>query len=139
MSDHGYSYGSYTPFQNQQSNKGTGIPFLDSFGGYGAEPSATENTDFSFGLNPESFQMIGQGVNAFSSLANIYAGFKAMKLAKSKFRFQKDAWNKNYNAQVKDYDNTLKDRWTARNASAQLNNRSFESMGSWVGSRAIGS
>lgn len=80
---------------------------------------------------------VGTGISAFSSLANIYAGFKAMKLAKSQFKFQKDAWNKNYNAQVKDYENTLRDRWTARDASAQLNNRQFSSMEDWMSPRQI--
>ncbi len=80
---------------------------------------------------------VGQGLGAFSSLANIYAGFKAMKLQKQQFQFQKDAFNKNYNAQVKDYENTLKQRWAARSNSAAARGGSFESMSSYVGSRAL--
>jgi hypothetical protein len=79
--------------------------------------------------------VVSQGLGAFSNLASLYAGFKALQLQKDQFRFQKDAWNKNYNNQLKDYENTLKDRWTARNAWAQNNNRSYDSMSSWVGSR----
>jgi len=81
--------------------------------------------------------VVSQGLGAFSNLANIYAGFKAMSLQKKQFQFAKDAWNKNYNNQVKDYENTLKDRWAARNASAGARGGSYESMGSWVGSRAM--
>jgi hypothetical protein len=80
---------------------------------------------------------IGEGVGAFSSLANIYAGFKALKLQKSQFKFQKQAWNKNYNNQVKDYENRLKDRWSARSNSASARGGSFASMGNYVGSRAL--
>lgn len=79
--------------------------------------------------------VISQGLGAFSNLANLYAGFKALSLQKKQFKFARDAWTKNYNNQLKDYENTLKDRWTARNAWAQNNNQSYESMGSWVGSR----
>lgn len=82
---------------------------------------------------------VGKGVGAFASLANIYAGFKAMKLAKSQFKFQKDAWNKNYQAQVKDYENTLKDRWTANTASAAARGQDYQSMSSYVDPRAIDS
>lgn len=78
-----------------------------------------------------------QGLGALSNLASLYSGFKALSLQKKQFEFAKDAWNKNYSNQVKDYENTLKDRWAARNASAGARGGSYESMGSWVGSRAL--
>jgi hypothetical protein len=81
--------------------------------------------------------VIGAGAGAFSSLANIYAGFKALKLQKNQFKFQKQAWNKNYNNQVKDYQNRLTDRWSARSNSAAARGGSFASMGNYVGSRAL--
>lgn len=81
--------------------------------------------------------VVSQGLGAFSNLAGLYAGFKALSLQKKQFEFAKDAWNKNYANQVKDYENTLKDRWAARNASAAARGGSYESMGSWVGSRAL--
>lgn len=80
---------------------------------------------------------VSQGLGAFSSLANIYAGFKALKMQEKQFDFAKESWNKNYNNQVKDYENTLKDRWAARNASAGARGGSYETMGNWVGSRAL--
>jgi len=83
----------------------------------------------------EGFQ---SGVSGFSQLANIYSGFKALGLAKDTLSFQKSAFNKNFNAQVKDYENTLKDRWTARNASAASRGQSFESLGSFLNDRKIG-
>lgn len=84
--------------------------------------------------------VVSQGLGAFSNLANIYAGFKAMKLQRDQFNFAKEAWQKNYNNQVKDYENTLKDRWTARAAGyiaggGDPNN--LTSMGSWVAQRGL--
>lgn len=81
--------------------------------------------------------VVSQGLGAFGSLASLYSGFKALKLQEDQFDFTKQAWNKNYNNQVKDYENTLKDRWAARNASAAAGGQSYESMGSWVGSRSL--
>ena len=86
-------------------------------------------------LGSEGFQ---SGMGAFSTLANMYTGFKSLGLAKDQLNFQKKAWNKNYQAQIKDYENTLKDRWTARNASAATRGQSFQGMNEWVGERAIG-
>jgi len=81
--------------------------------------------------------VVSEGLSAFSNLANIYAGFKALKLQKDQFKFQKDAWNKNYNNQVKDYENNLKDRWAARSNSAAARGGTYESMASYVGGRAL--
>ena len=80
---------------------------------------------------------IGAAADGFSSLAQIYAGFKAMELNKKQFKFQKDAYRQDYNANVKDYDNQLKDRWAARAASNAARGRSFESMDSYVGDRKL--
>lgn len=81
--------------------------------------------------------VVSQGLGAFSNLASLYSGFKALSLQKKQFKFARDAWNKNYGNQVKDYENTLRDRWAARRASAGARGAGFESMGSWVGSRAL--
>lgn len=82
-------------------------------------------------------EKFGKGLGAFSSLAEIYGGFKSLGLASDQFKFQKEAFNKNFGAQVKDYENTLKDRWAARNASASSRGTSFQGMDQWVASRAI--
>jgi len=83
----------------------------------------------------EKLGVVGQGVSAFSTLAEIYAGFKGMKLAKDQFKFQKSAWNQNFNAQVKDYNNQLQDQYAHRSAMAAANNRSFDTGGNWLSSR----
>lgn len=86
---------------------------------------------------PEKLGVVSQGLGAFSTLAGIYSGFKALKLQKDMFNFQKDAWNKNYNNQLRDYENELRDRWTARNAGAAARGRDFESMESWMAPRRL--
>jgi hypothetical protein len=105
------------------------------------DPSAVIPQDSSqgFGDLPFTQQMgaVTQGLGAFSNLASLYAGFKALSLQKKQFRFARDAWNKNYANQVKDYENTLKDRWAARNASAGARGGNYQSMAQWVGSRAL--
>ena len=99
--------------------------------------AASADTGWSGLTLPQQFGVVSQGLGAFSNLASLYAGFKALSLQKKQFEFAKDSWNKNYANQVKDYENTLKDRWAARNAWAQNNGRTYESMASWVGSRAL--
>jgi hypothetical protein len=80
---------------------------------------------------------IGQGASAFSDLAGIYSAFKALNLQKKAFNFQKDAWNKNYANDVHDYENQLKDRWTAGNAAARVRGREYESMDSYLAPRKL--
>lgn len=118
---------------------GNGSGRFDSLQSFGAgNISGNTTTDpFQFGMNPESVKMVGEGLGAFSSLANIYAGFKAMKLAKDQFKFQKNAFNKNFAASAKDYSNTLKDKWAARSASNAARGKSFGSMNSYVAPREI--
>lgn len=129
---------------NPVASTGTGIPYRPEYGGFGADPLQAQNMYDQ--LNGNSWDQlslygklgaVGQGVNAFSSLANLYAGFKALRLQEKQFDFARDAWNKNYNNQVKDYENTLKDRWAARNASASARGGSYDSMASWVGNRSL--
>lgn len=81
--------------------------------------------------------VVSQGLGAFSNLASLYSGFKALSLQKKQFKFAKDAWNKNYANQVKDYENTLRDRWAARRASAGARGGSYQSLGSYLGDRAL--
>jgi hypothetical protein len=81
--------------------------------------------------------VVSQGLGAFSNLASLYAGFKALSLQKKQFQFAKDAWNKNYGNQVKDYENTLRDQWAARRASAGARGGSYQSLGGYLGDRAL--
>lgn len=95
-------------------------------------PGGTSKLGEIFGS--EGFQ---NGMSGFSALADMYTGFKALGLAKDQLQFQKKTWNKNYDAQRKDYENNLKDRWAARNASAATRGQTFEGMNSWVDKRNI--
>lgn len=81
--------------------------------------------------------VVSQGLGAFSNLASLYAGFKALSLQKKQFQFAKDAWNKNYGNQVKDYENTLRDQWSARRAGAGARGGSYQSLGGYLGDRAL--
>jgi hypothetical protein len=55
----------------------------------------------------------GNVMGGLESLMQVYTGWKAMGLEQDKFDFTRDAWNKNYQAQVKDYENNLRDKWLA--------------------------
>lgn len=118
------------------ANLGSGIPFNAANGGFGAGANAPMGGQGWFD-KIGGMQGIGQGVSAFANLANIYAGFKSLGLAKDQFQFSKSSFNKNFNAQAQSYNNELKDRWTARNASAQARGQSYESMDSWMSGRKI--
>jgi hypothetical protein len=117
------------------------LPGLGGVGGIGPSLSGIG------GAQPQGmFSQIGNvlgsegfanATGAFATLGKMYTGFKSLGLAKDTLNFQKKAFNKNFNAQAKDYENTLKDRWTARNASASARGQSFQDMDKWVGSRSI--
>jgi len=77
------------------------------------------------------------GLGAFSTLANMYTGFKSLGLAKDQFRFQKQAFNKNFNASAKAFENQLRDKWAANNASAAARGNTFQDMDKWLASRTI--
>ena len=87
------------------------------------------------GLGKMSFW--ANGIGAFAGLANIYAGFKALKLQQQAFDFQRKSWKMNYANQVKDYENQLRDRWAARNAAAAARGRNFQSLGDWLNQRSL--
>jgi hypothetical protein len=63
------------------------------------------------GMNVPTFQL---GLGALGSLANIYGGFQANKLAKDQLSFTKDITNTNLNNQVKSYNTALEDRARSR-------------------------
>jgi hypothetical protein len=85
-------------------------------------------------LGSEGFQ---SGMGAFNTLASMYTGFKALGLAKDQLNFQKKSFNQNFNAQAQSYNNALKDRWAARNASAQTRGRAMPGMDQWMSGRQI--
>jgi hypothetical protein len=120
-----------------QQSGGMMDPGSPNFAGTGTGAATDLTTSFGDMSAYGKMGVVSQGLGAFSSLAQIYAGFKAMKLAKDQFKFQKEAWNKNYQAGVKDYENTLKDKWAARSASAAARGTDFQSMSSYVDPRKI--
>lgn len=63
------------------------------------------------GLNVPTFQL---GLGAIGSLANIYGGFQANKLAKDQLNFTKSVTNTNLNNQIKSYNTALEDRARSR-------------------------
>lgn len=64
-----------------------------------------------FGMNIPTFQL---GLGALGSLANIYSGFQANKLAKDQLNFAKSVTNTNLNNQIKSYNTALEDRARSR-------------------------
>lgn len=63
------------------------------------------------GLNIPTFQL---GLGALGSLANIYGGFQANRLAKDQLSFTKDITNTNLNNSIKSYNTALEDRARSR-------------------------
>ena len=63
------------------------------------------------GMNIPTFQL---GLGALGSLANIYGGFQANKLAKDQLSFTKSVTNTNLNNQIKSYNTALEDRARSR-------------------------
>lgn len=78
-------------------------PALNSVGGAGAFGQ--------LGMNIPTFQL---GLGALGSLANIYGGFQANRLAKDQLSFTKDITNTNLNNQIKSYNTALEDRARSR-------------------------
>lgn len=63
------------------------------------------------GMNIPTFQL---GLSALGSLANIYGGFQANRLAKDQLSFTKDITNTNLNNSIKSYNTMLEDRARSR-------------------------
>lgn len=65
----------------------------------------------SLGMNIPTLQL---GLGALGSLAGIYSGFQANKLAKDQLSFTKNITNTNLNNQIKSYNTALEDRARSR-------------------------
>jgi len=121
---------------NALSGSGSGLNLPENLGGdtegfFG--PDSLLGKIFS-GLGSEGFQ---SGLAGFGNMAKIYTGLKALGLAKDKFKFQKEAFNRNFQAQATGFNNELKDRWTARSASATARGDSFQGMDEWLSGRTV--
>ena len=85
--------------------------------GMGAVSGVASPTSFmsgsanQLGMNVPTFQL---GLGALGSLANIYSGFQANKLAKDQLNFTKSVTNTNLNNQIKSYNTALEDRARSR-------------------------
>lgn len=135
--------GSTNPAATGFNSVGSGIPYSDAFGGFGA------GMNTGFAQQPGSWwdRMKGdlgdgmtgfnQGVSAFSNLAGIYAGFKSLGLAKDQFKFAKSSFNKNFNASAQAYNNQLRDKHEQRKNIYESRGRSYEGMDTWMSEREI--
>lgn len=74
-----------------------------------------------FGLNMNTFNNV---VGGLSSLAQLWQGFQANKLAKDQWKTQKSVLNTNMMNQIQSYNNSLRDRLDTR---AKMEGRDQES------------
>jgi hypothetical protein len=105
-------------FGDVTQQNGTGIPYMPQFGGFGGfgQPSAP-GMDLS-----QTLGGIGQGLTAFSSLANLYGMFKNLSFQKKAFRFAQEGTKRNFNANAQAFNNEIDDQYTNRAAMAKANN-----------------
>lgn len=80
---------------------------------------------------------VSTGLEAFTGLANLYTGFKALGLQEDAFDFQKDAWWKNYNNQVQDYENQLRKNHRVNELAAAKQGRDYQTLDSYLGDRQL--
>ena len=105
--------------------------------GMGADAGVASPTSFlsgsanQLGMNVPTFQL---GLGALGSLANIYSGFQANKLAKDQLNFTKSVTNTNLNNQIKSYNTALEDRARSR---ATAENRDQSSADAYIAANKL--
>lgn len=105
--------------------------------GMGADAGVASPTSFmsgsanQLGMNVPTFQL---GLGALGSLANIYGGFQANKLAKDQLNFTKSVTNTNLNNQIKSYNTALEDRARSR---ATAENRDQSSADAYISANKL--
>lgn len=112
----------YTPGATIGMNTGTGVASPTSF----LSGSANQ-----LGMNVPTFQL---GLGALGSLAGIYSGFQANKLAKDQLNFTKSVTNTNLNNQIKSYNTALEDRARSR---ATAENRDQSSADAYIAANKL--
>jgi len=114
---------------------GSGLSLPGNFAGQGTglEEGGIFSRIFK-GMNSEGFQ---GGLSSFGNMARIYTGLKALGLAKDQFKFSKEAFNRNFEASATGFNNALKDKWAATNATQQTRGNSFQSMDKWLSGRTV--
>jgi len=109
-------------FGDPQQQQGSGIPYAPQFGGFGAmqpqvaSPTGWGGMDFS-----QKMEAVGQGLGAFTSLANLYGMFKNLSFQKKAFKFAQEGTKKNFNANAQAFNNAVDDQYTNRSAMASYN------------------
>lgn len=112
----------YNPGAAIGMNVGTGLNTPTSF----LSGSANQ-----LGMNVPTFQL---GLGALGSLAGIYSGFQANKLAKDQLNFTKSVTNTNLNNQIKSYNTALEDRARSR---ATAENRDQSSADAYIAANKL--
>lgn len=81
--------------------------------GYGPSgpPDTTKKNPSAWWKDSENLSTVFQGLSALTSA---YLGFQQLKQAKEGFKFQKDAFNKNFANSVSTYNTSLEDRIRGR-------------------------
>ena len=111
----------YQP-QGSPSANGYNSPF-------GATPGGPNpGGGFQWGMNPESFGMVSQGIGAFTSLAQIYGMFQSLGLQKKAFKFAQEGTKRNFNAQATAYNDAVASKETARRASTADRGQDYSSL-----------
>lgn len=112
----------YNPGAAMSMGAGSGVASPTSF------MSGSANQ---LGMNVPTFQL---GLGALGSLANIYSGFQANKLAKDQLNFTKSVTNTNLNNQIKSYNTALEDRARSR---ATAENRDQSSADAYIAANKL--
>ena len=85
----------------------------------------------------DKMSAIGQGVQAFATLAGLYTGYKGLQYQKKQFNFTKSAWNKNFAAQLGAYDNALRDNYEKYRAGNSYFGNPVQSEQDWMSQRSL--
>jgi hypothetical protein len=121
-------------------------PYRESFGGYGLNQAgdlSTANPQYASSINNQGMSAldkmsaIGQGVQAFATLAGLYTGFKGLQMQKKQFNFAKSAWNKNFSAQLGAYDNALRDNYEKYRQGNSYFGNSYQSEDDYMSQRSL--
>lgn len=87
----------------------------------GGQQSPGAGGDFNWGLNPETFGAVSQGIGGLTSLAQIYGMFQSLGLQKKAFKFGQEGTKRNFNAQATGFNNEVQRREGAEAAYAAQN------------------
>lgn len=128
---------SWMPNNNQNFNTPAMNYIPGASIGMGTNAGVSSPTSFlsgsanQLGMNVPTFQL---GLGALGSLANIYSGFQANKLAKDQLNFTKSVTNTNLNNQIKSYNTALEDRARSR---ATAENRDQSSADAYIAANKL--